>query len=212
MANASALRASRALLPICALLTIAGCGKKEPEVVTPKQPLKAHTNWPDDTIVKPEFLSVVDRQAGRVPGDAEAARVASTYKIPDWAEPTSTVSVRGPKGAKLAFHLLPRTEPLRSQDEAHIAGLLKGKKQAAETLVVARPWIGWYGQASGVEPLPDNKQRATAIRVYNLFQDKLQLEIHLEWPSGHRDAFEEAQDLLANVVYSVEPLGTAKQS
>lgn len=185
----------------CLALAVAGCAK--PEVVVAKPEPVLHVEWPADTLERPEFVGVVDRKAGFIKGDAEPTRIPSAYQIPDWAEPTSPISVKGPKGARLVFHLLPRTPGLKKQDDAHIAALLKGRKQAAETLFIARPWIGWYGQGSGLEALPDNQQRPYTLRVYNLFQDDQMLEVHLDWPTGDKQAYDEGQELLAYVVYSV---------
>ena len=188
---------------ICTALIAVGCSKPAPDVAAPKP--KANSAWPADTLDKPEFVGVVERNAGRIKGDAEPARIPSAYQIPDWAEPTSPISMKGPQGSKLAFHLLPRTPGLKKQDDAHVRDLLKGKKRSAETLIVARPWIGWYGQGSGVEALPENKQRPYALRVYNLFDGGITLQVHLEWPTGDKDAYDEGQELLAHVVYSVRP-------
>lgn len=188
---------------VCAWAIGSGCGKKvEPAVVQPAP--KPHAEWPADTLEKPEFIGVVDRKAGHIRGDAEPTRIPSAYQLPDWAEPTSPISAKGPKGARLTFHLLPRTPGLRKQDDSRIANLIKGKAMAAETLVVARPWIGWFGQGSGIEALAENQQRPYTLRVYNLFQDELMLEVHLEWPTGNKGAYEEGQALLAYVVYSVQ--------
>lgn len=177
---------------------LVGCGGGK--AATPPAPVavEKHANWPPDTLPRPEFLGVVDRQAGHVKGDAEPTRLPSSYQIPDWAEPTSTISAKGKHGAKITFHLLPRVPSLKKQDEARVEKLLKGKKQAAETLVVARPWIGWFGQGSG------EGTRPYTIRVYNLFAEDLQLEVHVEWPTGDKTAFEEGQTLLEHIVYSVK--------
>jgi hypothetical protein len=188
---------------ICVSLFVVGCAKK-PELAVAKPKPTEHIDWPADSLEKPEFVGVVDRKAGHIKGDAEPTRIPSAYQIPDWSEPTSPISVKGPKGARLTFHLLPRTPSLKKQDDARVQRLLKGKKQGAETLFVARPWIGWYGQGSGVEALPENKQRPYTLRVYNLFQEDQMLEIHLEWPTGVKPAYDEGQELLAYIVYSVQ--------
>lgn len=201
------MRTGGLLMLICALALVGGCGKKAAPVVKAPPPLvNPHKEWPADTLPKPEFVGVVDRTAGRVAGDAEPTRIPSTYQLPDWSIATSTISAKGPKGSKIVFHFLPRTEPLKHDDDLHITRLLKGKPRAAEKLVVARPWIGWYGQGSGLQALPDNKQRPYALRVYNLFDGDRQLEVHVEWPAGDKEAYEEGQSLLAHVVYSVKAL------
>ncbi len=180
-----------------------GCRRSEPKP-EPVKKVDSFASWPPDTIAKPEFLGAVERQAGYVKGDAEPSRIPSVYQIPDWAEPTSTISAKGPKGSSLTFHLLPHAPELRKQDDARIANLLKGKKFAAETLIVARPWIGWFGQGSGTEVVSAIKSRPYTLRVYMLFSNDLQLEVHLQWPTGDKDAYEEGQELLAHLLYSVQ--------
>lgn len=191
-------RTGRGWFGICLSLALASGCSKAPETVTVTPPTADRfAKWPADTIERPEFVGVVDREAGRVAGDAEPARVPAKYQMPDWAEPTSTISMRGPKGARLTFHLLPRIESLRKGDDARIAALLKGQKVDGATLVVARPWIGWFGQAGGDRTL----------RIYTLFANNRQLEIHLDWTNGDKNAYDEAVSLLAHLVYSLQPMG-----
>jgi len=201
------------VLAVVSMLCVAGCrGGSVKEAPAPPPKGDSHASWPPDTLAKPEFLSAVERQAGYVKGDAEPTRIPSVYQIPDWAEPTSTISAKGPKGSSLTFHLLPRSAELKRQDDLRIENLLKGKKSAAETLVIARPWIGWFGQSSGTEAVSAIKSRPYTLRVYMLFTDSTQLEVHLQWPTGAKEAFQEGQELLAHLVYSVKPAGSKPSS
>lgn len=195
-----------ARLVCVSVVLLSGCGRPAP-VAKPSAPADPNPTWPADSLERPEFLSTVERQAGYVPGDAEPARVPSTYQIPDWAEPTSTISARGPKGSRITFHLLRRDEALRKQEDERIAALIQGKKRAAETLFVARPWIGWYGQGTGKEAVSATQTQDYTLRIYLLFSDAHQLEVHIQWPTGNKEAFEEGQALLAHLVYSLRPKG-----
>lgn len=194
------------LVAIAALIALAGC-RGEPEVMQPPAPQVKDrlADWPADTLPRPEFLSTVDREAGRVKGDAEPTRIPVRYKMPDWAQPTSPISMKSPKLARLTFHFRPRDEAWRKDDDQRMQDLKNGKPRGSEELVLARPWVGWFGGASGKEALPENRERAYSLRVYHLFANNRHLEIHLEWPTGDKLAFEEGLEMLGHLVYSIEP-------
>lgn len=191
-------------LVLALVLFLGGC-RNAPEVQTGSAPPKSDrlADWPADTLERPEFLATVDREAGRIKGDAEPTRIPARYKMPDWAQPTSLISMKSPKLARLTFHFKPRDEQWRKDDDQRMQDLRNGKKRGAEELVVARPWIGWYGQASGVDS--GNSGRQYTVRVYHLFYSSRHLEVHVEWPTGDKAAFEEGQDMLVHVVHSIEP-------
>lgn len=194
------------LVAIAALIALAGC-RGEPEVIQPPAPpVKDRlADWPADTIQRPEFLSTVDREAGRVKGDAEPARIPVRYKMPDWAQPTSPIGMKSPRLARLTFHFRPRDEAWRQDDDQRMQELKNGKPRGSEELMLARPWVGWCAQASGKEALPENRERPYTLRVYHLFANNRHLEVHVEWPTGDKDAFDEGQAMLAHLIYSIEP-------
>lgn len=194
------------LVAMAALLALAGC-RGEPEVIQSSAPVVKDrlADWPADTIQRPEFLSTVDREAGRVKGDAEPTRIPVRYKMPDWAQPTSPIGMKSPKLARLTFHFRPRDEAWRKDDDQRMQDLKNGKARGSEELTLARPWVGWYAQASGKEALPENRERPYTLRVYHLFANSRHLEVHVEWPTGDKDAFDEGQAMLAHLIYSIEP-------
>ncbi len=200
----------RLILLALPLMLLFGCGQQAPPTATVQEPPKKDrlADWPADNLLAPEFLSTVDREAGRIKGDAEPTRIPARYKMPDWCQPTSPISMKSPRLARLAFHFRPRDESWRKDDDQRMLDLKNGKPRGSEQLVMARPWVGWYGQASGREALPENRERNYTLRVYHLYANNRHLEVHLEWPTGDKDAFEEGLSMLAHLVYSIEPLET----
>lgn len=195
------------IVGLLALTFFVGCTKPEQPATAVEPPKKDRlAGWPADTIQQPDFLSTVDREAGRIKGDAEPTRIPARYKMPDWAQPTSPISMKSPKLARLAFHFRPRDEAWRKDDDQRMLDLKNGKARGSEELVVARPWVGWYAQASGKEGLSENRERNYTLRVYHLFANNRHLEVHVEWPTGDKTAFEEGESMLAYLIYSLEPM------
>lgn len=195
------------IVGLLALTFFVGCTKPEQPATAVEPPKKDRlAGWPADTIQQPDFLSTVDREAGRIKGDAEPTRIPARYKMPDWAQPTSPISMKSPKLARLAFHFRPRDEAWRKDDDQRMLDLKNGKARGSEQLVVARPWVGWYAQASGKEGLSENRERNYTLRVYHLFANNRHLEVHVEWPTGDKTAFEEGESMLSYLIYSLEPM------
>lgn len=207
------MRGLLAALGLGCLLFAGGCGCSRAEAKNEaKKPAKLdYSGWPKDTLSQPSEAAMVDKTALREVGDSEPNRLASQFQVPDWAESTSPIAFEGPKGARIEFHYLLRGDQLRKQDDATLQGLLKGKDMGARKLVVARPWRGWFGEA-GTAHAKGLKSIPYRMRVYSLFQPTRYLEIDLEWPTGNKEAFDEAQSLVASVIYSVSDMAEAAKS
>jgi hypothetical protein len=98
---------------------------------------------------------------------------------------------------------MPRDAALVKQDDKTLEGLLKKTLKDGPTLVVCRPWRGWFGEA-GAQRATGHKAIPVRVRVYNLFTKDDQLEIHSEWPNGNKQALSEAEDLVRHVAFSVQ--------
>ncbi len=185
---------------ICAIIAV-GCSK--PAEVKPKASTDAYAGWPADTLKKPDFTGVVERSVERIPNDAESTRFECTVQVPDWVDAKNPIRFGTPSGSLVEFHYLPRDSAFSQQDDAQLTKLLKGAIKDGPTLVVARPWRGWYGEA-GSQRAIGNKAVPIRVRVYNLFTKEDQLEIHAEWPTGNKQALAEAEELVAHVAFSVQ--------
>lgn len=152
---------------------------------------ESFTEWPDDNIARSDSAGVVEREGETIDGRR------CFFSVPDWADPTGVFAFRGQVGSTLWFSLTKRDPDLKAQDEATIQDLLKGGNKPNQTLVIARPWRGWYGEST---------VGGKRLRIYILFHGNDALEVHTEWPKESEKALAEAEELASNVIYSAQPL------
>lgn len=186
---------------------IAGCGKGTPELAatTPPPAKDPYASWPKDTLTKPDEAGAVQYEAPRDPEDAEALRVSSQFMLPDWVKETAPLTYSSPKGARIEIHFLQRDESLRKAEDAKVARMVAGAKEEGRSVVIARPWRGWYGEANSARSI-NNKAVPCRMRIYTLFHPERQLELHLEWPKESPQAQKEANAMAAHVIYSIHDL------
>lgn len=117
--------------------------------------------------------------------------------VPDWAEPIDKFDFKGPKGSTVWFAFSQRDMELAPDEDARIEKLMKEGNKQNQTLVIARPWRGWFGESNTAKG---------RLRVYTLIREKDALEIHAEWSNTKPEALAEAEELVAQIIYSVQAI------